>query len=70
MQHDIPLKLGTMPFHQKQCQHNPKILDTIHFEIQKMLNAQIIFPIHHSTCVTNIVQVRRMNGEIHICVDF
>jgi len=35
-----------------------------------MLKARIIYPIHHSTWVANIVLVRKKNGEIRICVDF
>lgn len=35
-----------------------------------MLKARIIFPIHHSTWVANIVPVRKKNGEIRICVDY
>ena len=35
-----------------------------------MLKAHIIFPIHHSTWVENIVPIRKKNGEIRICVDF
>lgn len=35
-----------------------------------MLKAKIIYPIHHSTWVANIVPVRKKNGEIRICVDF
>lgn len=35
-----------------------------------MLKARIIYPLHHSTWIANIVPVRRKNGEIQICVDF
>ena len=35
-----------------------------------MLKAHIIYPIHHSTWVANIVPVRKKNGEIRICGDF
>ena len=35
-----------------------------------MLKARIIYPIHHSTWIANIVPVRKKNGEIRICVDF
>ncbi|KAH9316680.1 hypothetical protein KI387_025307, partial [Taxus chinensis] len=70
MQHSIPLKPGIKPFKQKQRQYNPKIADTIFQEIQKLLKAKIIFPIHHSTWIANIVPVRKKNGEIRICVDF
>ena len=35
-----------------------------------MLKARIIYPIHHSTWVANIVPLQKKNGEIRICVDF
>lgn len=70
VQHDIPRKTGVIPFRQKQCQYNPKNSGTILSEIQKMLKAQIIFPIHHSTWVANIVPICKKNGEIRIYVDF
>lgn len=35
-----------------------------------MLKARIIYPIHHSTWVANIVPVRKKNIEIRICIDF
>jgi hypothetical protein len=39
-------------------------------EIDKMLYVRIIYPIHHSTWVANVVPVRKKNGEKRICVDF
>lgn len=35
-----------------------------------MLDARIIFPIHHSKWLANIALVHKKNGEIRICVDF
>lgn len=35
-----------------------------------MLKSWIIYPIHHSTWVANIVSIRKKNGEIRTCVDF
>lgn len=35
-----------------------------------MLKARIIYPIHHSTWIANIVPVKKKNGEIRIWVDF
>lgn len=35
-----------------------------------MLKTKIIFSIHHSTFVANIVPMRKKNGEIRICVNF
>lgn len=35
-----------------------------------MLKARMIYPIHNSTWIENIVPMRNNNGEIRICVDF
>ena len=68
--HHITLKPSTSPSRQKLRTYNPKVSNAIFKEIDKMLKAHIIFPIHHSTWVENIVPVRKKNGEIRICVDF
>ena len=39
-------------------------------EVEKMLKARIIYPIHHLTWIVNIIPVRKKIGEIRICVDF
>ena len=39
-------------------------------EVKKLLDAKIIFPIHHSTWVANLVPVRKNIGEIFLCIDF
>jgi hypothetical protein len=35
-----------------------------------MLDARIIFKVHHSTWVSNMVPIRKKSGEIRICIDF
>ena len=39
-------------------------------EVKKLLYAKIIFPIHHSTWVENLVPVWKKIREIHLYVDF
>lgn len=39
-------------------------------ELLKLLDPNIIYPIKHSTWVTNLILVRKNNGEIILCVDF
>jgi len=56
-QHHIPLKPNAAPFRQKLRNYNPKVAEAIFREIDKMLKARIIYPIHHSTWVANIVLV-------------
>lgn len=60
--HTIPLKPGATPVRQKQRNYNHLVEGAIFKEIDKMLKARIIYPIHHSTWVANIVPVRKKNG--------
>ena len=39
-------------------------------EVEKLLKAKIIFPIYHSTWITNLVPVCKKNGEIRLCMNF
>ena len=39
-------------------------------ELSKLIEANIIFPIKHSSWVANLVPVRKKSGEIRLCVDF
>ena len=39
-------------------------------DLSKLLEANIIFPIKHSSWVANLVPVRKKSGEIRLCVDF
>ena len=39
-------------------------------EIRKLFDAKIIVTLRFSKWVTNVVLVRKKNGEIMICIDF
>jgi hypothetical protein len=39
-------------------------------ELNKFLDAKIIFQVRHSTWVENLVPVIKISGEICLCVDF
>lgn len=69
-QHEIPLKLDEKPFRQKKRPINPTLAPKMKEELMKMRNAGIIEPIRHSTWVSNLVPVRKKNGDIRLCVDF
>ena len=68
--HDIPLKPDAKPFRQRQRPVNQLIEPSIMKEVEKLLDAKIIFPIRHSTWVANLVPVCKKSGEIRLCVDF
>ena len=46
------------------------MLAPIEKEIKKLLQAKIIVPLRYSDWVSNLVLVRKKNGEIRLCVDF
>jgi hypothetical protein len=70
IQHAIPLIGGAKPFRQKLRHINPKLAGKIQKELQKMVDAGIIAPIRYSSWMSNLVVVRKKNGDIRLCVDF
>jgi hypothetical protein len=70
MEHKIPLKVDGKPVIQKIRHINPILLPIIEKEIKKLWEAKIIIHLRFSNWVSNIVPVRKNNGEIPICVDF
>jgi ribonuclease HI len=70
IQHKIPLNKDTKPFIQKIRSFNPLLLPTMEREIKKLLDARIIIPLKYSEWISNLVLVRKKNGEIILCIDF
>jgi hypothetical protein len=70
MHHKIPLNPGSKPFKQKSRQFNPLLLPIIEKELKSLLNAKIMVPLRYLEWVSNLVPIRKKNGEIRLCVDF
>ena len=51
-------------------QFNPMLLPIIEKEVKKLFEENIIVPLIYSKWVANLVPVRKMNGEIRLCIDF
>jgi len=49
---------------------HPKLEPTVKKELNKLINAKIIFPVRHTHWVSNLVPVRKKSDEIRLCVDF
>ena len=65
-QHTIPLKPNSKPFRQKLRRINPKLAHMVQQESQKMLATDIIAPTRHSSWCSNLVVVRKNNGQLRI----
>jgi hypothetical protein len=70
IQHVIPMKLQTKPFQQKLRKMHPSLEPQVKAELNKLLAARIIFPVRHTQWISNLVPVRKKNGDIRLCVDF
>jgi hypothetical protein len=70
IQHVIPTRSDAKPVQQKLRKIHPNLEPQIKKELNKLLQAKIIFPVRHSQWVSNLVPVRKNNGDIRICIDF
>lgn len=70
IQHTIPMINNEKPVQQKLRKIHPNLENRIKSELNKFLKAKFIFPVQHSQWVSNMVPVRKKNGDIRICIDF
>jgi hypothetical protein len=60
----------TKPFQQKLRKMHPSIEPQVKAELNKLLAAKIIFPVRHTQWISNLVPMRKKNGDIKLCIDF
>lgn len=70
IQHIIPLKPDVKHVQQNLGKIHPNSKQQIKNEMNKLLKAKIIFLVRHSHWVSNLVPIRKKNGDIRICIDF
>lgn len=70
IQHKIPLKPEAKPFQQKLRKINIVLLPIIEREIKNLFDENIIVALRYFEWITNLVLVRKKNGEIRLCVEF
>jgi len=70
IQHAISIKEGVKPIRQKQRPINPALKAAIRKELEKLLKANIMFPVKYSEWVSNLVPFRKTTGHIRLCVNF
>jgi hypothetical protein len=64
IQHIIPLKEGVKPYQQNNFKVHLTLEPLIQKKLKKLLDAHIIFKVHHSTWVSNLVPMRNKSVEI------
>lgn len=69
IQHTIPMISNEKPVQKKLRKIHPNLESQIKKELNKLLKAKIIFPVRHSKWVSNLVPVRKENGDIRNCID-
>ena len=70
MQHVILLEKEAKPYQQKLRKMHLSLEPLVKKELNKMLDAKIIFLVRHTHWVYNLVPVRKKNGDIKLCIDF
>ena len=70
IQHTTPMISDEKPVQQKLRKIHPNLESQIKAKFNQLLKAKIIFPVRHYKWVSNLVPVRKKNGDIRICIDF
>uniref|UniRef100_A0A2N9I2U7 Uncharacterized protein n=1 Tax=Fagus sylvatica TaxID=28930 RepID=A0A2N9I2U7_FAGSY len=68
--HSLNVEPGTKPVVQPIRTFHPEVEAQITQEVKKLLSAGFIKPIQHPRWLSNIVPVKKKNGQIRCCVDF
>ena len=68
--HNLAVKKGVRPIKQAQRRFHPDVIPQIEAEINKLIEASFIRKVKYPTWISNIVPVRKKNGQIRVCVDF
>jgi hypothetical protein len=70
IQHTIPLRPEVKPFQQKLQKYHPSLEPLMCQDLNKLLDAKIIFQVRHFAWVANLVPVRKKSGQIRLCIYF
>jgi hypothetical protein len=70
VEHEITTYPDAKPVRQKLHPVNPKKATAIKIEVEKLLKAGFIYPIHLTQWVSNPVPVNKKQGTIRVCNDF
>jgi hypothetical protein len=70
VEHEITTYPDAKPVWKNLHLVNPKKVATIKVEVEKLLKASFIYPIHLTQWVSNFMSVNKKQGTIRVCTDF
>ncbi|KAH0686255.1 hypothetical protein KY285_016810 [Solanum tuberosum] len=68
--HHLGIKKGTRPIKQSQLVFRPELVTQIEAEVNKLIQDGFIQEVKYPLWISNIVPVKKKNGQIRVCVDF
>jgi hypothetical protein len=68
--HEIKTYPSAKPIRQRLQPVHPRKAATIKLEVEKLLKAGFIYPVALTNWVSNLVPVNKIQGTIHVCVDY
>ena len=68
--HSLNVEPGTRPVVQPMRTFHPEVETQITQEVKKLFTTDFIKPIQHPRWLSNIIPVKKKNGQIRYCVDF
>jgi hypothetical protein len=68
--HQLAVKHGVRPVKQTQRRFCPELISQIEVEVNKLIQAGFIREVKYPTWISNIVPVKKKNGQMRVCVDF
>jgi hypothetical protein len=68
--HQLAVKHGARPVKQTQRRFRPELISQIEVEVNKLIQAGFIREVKYPTWISNIVPVKKKNGQMRVCVDF
>ncbi|XP_075074454.1 uncharacterized protein LOC142162052 [Nicotiana tabacum] len=68
--HHLGIKSGARPVKQSQRMIRPELVLQIEVEVNKLIGAGFIREVKYPSWISNIVPIKKKNGQIRVCVDF
>ena len=68
--HHLSVRHRVRPTKQAQRRFRPELIPQIEGEVKKLIEVGFIREVKYPTWISNIILVRKKNGQIRVCVDF